>query len=215
MLIRCSSLVKIMTEPKTKAEGLLSVGAKTYLNGLAREEVYGFREELDVRVIEKGRIVEDESIALYNSVFFESFAKNTERRNNQWITGECDIVKFNASGEALRGVDIKSAWSLATFPVLPEDCGGKDYEWQARGYMMLWECPEWDIAYCMVNTPDELIKWEQRDLHEVDHIDPHLRVTTRRYTRDLEKEELIKAKAEAAQEYYKTIVQKIKDIHGA
>lgn len=209
MLIRCSSLSKIMTEPKTKAEGPLSVGAKTHLNSLAREEVYGFREELDIRVLEKGRMVEDDSIALYNSVFFENYAKNTERRNNQWITGECDIVK-----PGVRGVDIKSAWSLATFPVLPDDCGGKDYEWQARGYMMLWDVPEWDIAYCMVSTPDDLIKWEQRSLHEVDHIDPQLRVTTRRYMRDLEKEELIKAKAEAAQAYYIECVQKIKDIHG-
>lgn len=210
MLIHCSSLSKIMTEPKTKAEGLLSVGAKTYLKELAREEIYGFRTELDVRVIEKGRMVEDQAIALYNSVFFESFTKNTERRSNQWITGECDIVKHD-----VRGIDIKSAWSLATFPVLPEDCGGKEYEWQARGYMMLWDVPEWDIAYCMVSTPDELIKWEQRELHEVDHIDPHLRVTTRRYFRDAELEEKIKIKAEAAQEYYKQIIQQIKDIHGA
>lgn len=72
MLIRCSSLAKIMTEPKTKAEGILSKGAKTYLTGLAKEVVYGYREEISSKAMEKGTRCEQDSIDLYNSVLLKA-----------------------------------------------------------------------------------------------------------------------------------------------
>lgn len=209
MLFRCSALSEIMTEPKTKSEGSLSVGAKTYLKKVAREQVYGFREEISSKYMDKGIQVEGESIALYNRVHFTDLQKNTERRNNEWITGEPDLIAPD------RGIDIKSAWSLATFPVLPEDCHSKGYEWQARGYMMLWELPKWEIAYCMVSTPDELLRYEQPELHIVDHIPEHLRVTSVIYERDLALEDKIKEKAAVAQDYLLNVIEMIKQTHGA
>jgi hypothetical protein len=106
---RASSLAEIMTDPKEKGE-ILSKGAKTYLEAMAKEYVYGFNQVITGKYMDKGQIVEEESIALYNSVFFTNYKKNTERRNNDWITGECDI--FTGS----KIIDIKSSWSLATFP---------------------------------------------------------------------------------------------------
>lgn len=207
MLIRCSSLAKIMTEPKTKAEGLLSKGAKTYLTGLAKEVVYGYREEISSKAMEKGTRCEQESIDLYNQVFFSSLTKNTERQSNDCITGEPDLIGKDF------GVDIKTAWSLCTFPALPEDM--PDYEWQARGYMCLFDLPRWDIAYCMIDTPDDLIGYEQYGIHKVSEIDQHLRVTVVSYHRDADKEARMLEKARAAQIYITETIQKIKDIHGA
>lgn len=207
MLIRCSSLSKIMTEPKTKAEGLLSKGAKTYLTGLAKEVVYGYREEISSKAMEKGTRCEQESIDLYNQVFFSSLTKNQERRSNDCITGEPDLIGKDF------GVDIKTAWSLCTFPALPEDM--PDYEWQARGYMCLFDLPRWDIAYCMIDTPDDLIGYEQYGIHKVSEIDPHLRVTVVSYHRDADKEAKMLEKARAAQLYITETIQRIKDIHGA
>lgn len=207
MLIRCSSLAKIMSEPKTKAEGLLSKGAKTYLTGLAKEVVYGYREEISSKAMEKGTRCEQESIDLYNQVFFSSLTKNQERRSNDCITGEPDLIGKDF------GVDIKTAWSLCTFPALPEDM--PDYEWQARGYMCLFDLPRWDIAYCMIDTPDDLIGYEQLAIHKVSEIDPHLRVTVVSYHRDADKEAKMLEKARAAQLYITETIQRIKDIHGA
>jgi len=207
MLIRCSSLAKIMTEPKTKAEGLLSKGAKTYLTGLAKEVVYGYREEISSKAMEKGTRCEQDSIDLYNSVLFESLTKNTERRSNDCITGEPDLIGKDF------GVDIKTAWSLCTFPALPDDM--PDYEWQARGYMCLFDLPRWDIAYCMIDTPDDLIGYEQYGIHKVSEIDPHLRVTVVSFHRDADKEARMLEKARAAQLYITETIQRIKDIHGA
>ena len=207
MLIRCSSLAKIMTEPKTKAEGVLSKGAKTYLTGLAKEVVYGYREEISSKAMEKGTRCEQDSIDLYNQVFFSSLTKNAERRSNDCITGEPDLIGKDF------GVDIKTAWSLCTFPALPDDM--PDYEWQARGYMCLFDLPRWDIAYCMIDTPDDLIGYEQYGIHKVSEIDPHLRVTVVSYLRDPEKESRMLDKARAAQLYIAETIERIKTIHGA
>ncbi len=230
---RCSSLALIMTDAKSIDESLLtdeiaaiarktkktdeekqliqglldqslSAGAKTHLEATAKEYIYGFNEVVTGKYMEKGIIVEEQAIELYNSVFFTSHVKNTERRSNQWITGEPDIVV-----PGVKGIDVKSSWSLATFPATAMSGADKTYEWQMRGYMMLFEAPLWEVAYCLVNTPDELIKYEQIDLHYVDHIDEALRVTRVLYHRDLLLEEKIKIKATQAQKFLDKIAIQI------
>ena len=157
--------------------------------------------------MEKGILVEDHSIALYNEVFFTDYAKNTERRTNDWITGECDIATPS------RIIDIKSPWSLATFPATSARGEDKTYEWQGRAYMWLWDVDQFEIAYCLVNTPAELIGHEQEDLHYVDHINPELRVTRVHYTRDKELEEKIKQRVEDANLYLDAMVKQIAAEH--
>lgn len=206
--IRASALGDLMTEPKEKTE-ILSKGAKTVLDNMAKEFVYGFNEVVSGKYMEKGIIVEDQAIELYNSVFFTNYKKNTERKTNDWLTGECDI--FTGS----KIIDIKSSWSLPTFPATQEEGQNKGYEWQLRAYMMLWNVDEAEIAYCMVNTPDELIKFEQEELHFVDHIPEHLRVTIVPYKRDKELENKIKVKVEAARAYLANKVNQINQQHGA
>jgi hypothetical protein len=204
--IRASSLAEIMTEPKEKSE-VLSKGAKTYLEKIAKEYVYGYSQVISGKEMDKGILVEDHSIELYNSVFFTNYAKNTERRNNDWITGECDIY----TGKKV--IDIKSPWSLATFPATVSAataaCKERGYDWQGRAYMMLWDVDEFEVAFCMVNTPDELIRFEQEELHYVDHIDGALRVTVAKYERDKALEDKIKFKVEAAKEYLQQLVNQI------
>lgn len=206
--IRCSSLSKIMTEPKSKDE-VLSVGAKTYVEDLASEFVYGYVKTFNSKECDKGLIVEDPSIALLNEVLFTSYVKNTERKTNDWLTGECDID----TGEKI--IDIKSPWSLATFPATVRAGRDKDYEWQLRGYMMLWNRDLAEIAYCMVTTPDELIRFEPTDIHYVDHIDPTLRVTRVPYVRDLVLEDKIKVKVDACRKYFAEVVDLIAEEHAA
>lgn len=207
--IRCSSLSKIMTEPKSKTEKL-SVGAKTYIEDLAKEFVYGYEKVVTSKEMEKGQLVEAHSIQLINEVFFTNYEKNTERRQNDWITGECDIY---VPGRKV--IDVKSPWSLATFPATVFAGQDKDYEWQLRGYCMLWDVPLGEINYAMVNTPDELIRFEDPGMHYVDHIDPSLRVTRVPYERDRSLEDKIKEKVEAAREYFNEIVETIAAEHAA
>lgn len=203
---RASSLADIMTDPKGKDE-ILSVGAKTAIRHMAKEMVYGFTRTFSSKYTDKGIQVEGESIALYNAVHFTDYVKNTERKTNDWLTGECDID----TGSKI--IDVKSSWSLDTFPALSSDAVDKGYEWQIRAYMMLWDRPEGEVAHCLVNTPDELIGWEPPEYHFVSEIPEVLRVTSVRYTRDPELEEKIKTKVDAANEYFNQLIQQIAEEH--
>ena len=211
MKFRCSSLGKLMTEPRSKSEGPLSVGAKTYIRELAAQEIFGVDFVVSSKAMEKGIEAEGDSIDLLNSVRGLSLVKNTERRSNDFITGECDL--FDAS--ARRGHDIKTSWSIATFPITIADCEDKLYEFQMRGYMALWDAEEWEVDYCLVDTPERLIAFEPMDLHVVSHLPEWMRVTTWTIKRDLEKEAAIFEKVKAANEYMKLVLQEFDQTHAA
>jgi len=205
LIIRASALGSIMTDGKGKDE--LSAGAKTYVGKLAKEFIYGYDERISNKYMDKGIRCEDDSINLYNAVKLSSYIKNTERRVNDWITGEADIVATH------KIIDIKTSWSLATFPALAEQGEDKGYEWQLRAYMMLWDKPFAEIAYCLISTPEDLIGWDAPSLHQVDHIERELRLTVVPYERDLVLEEKIKTKVEAARVYFEQVIREVSNQH--
>lgn len=209
VLFRCSSLGKIMTEPRTKAEGILSVGAKTYIRELAQQEIFGIDFEFSSKETQKGIEVEQDSIDLLNRVRGLSLVKNSERRSNGLITGECDL--YDSANR--KGYDLKSSWSAKTFPGWIVDCEDKLYEWQCRGYMALWDADEWSVVYALVDTPDRLIGYEPMQMHIVNHIPEHMRLTEWAIKRDPSKEALIREKVEAAQAYYREVIAEFNEIH--
>ena len=196
MKIRSSALGKIMTNPRSKKE-TLSAGCKTYIKELVKEDLFNYKSTIDSKYLTKGIDLEDTSIDLYNEVHGTLYLKNTERLSNEFITGECDI---NAEDKI---IDIKTSWSLETFPPSPEDVSNKDYEWQLRAYMWLYDKPKAELAYCMVSTPDYLLKsYDNWEIHKVDKFDPFLRVTTISFERDTDKEELIAQRVKDCREFY-------------
>lgn len=209
MKFRCSSIGKLMTEPKSKSEGPLSVGAKTYIRELAAQEIFGVDFVVSSKAMEKGIECESDSILLLNSVRGLSLEKNTERRSNDFITGECDLF----DSVLKRGHDIKTSWSIATFPITAKDCEDKLYEWQMRGYMALWDADEWEVNYCLVDTPDRLIGFEQMELHFVSNVPEHMRVTTWTVKREIEKEEAIFDKVKHANDYFRQVIEEFDLIH--
>jgi hypothetical protein len=197
-----------MTEPKAKNGGL-SEGAKTYLRELAAEEIFGVRFSISSKYLTKGNEVENDSIALLNSVRGTSLVKNAERRHNDYITGECDL--YDAQNK--RGHDLKSSWSIQTFPLLAQDAVDKGYEWQMRGYMMLWDAEEWSVDYALVDTPERLIGYEPLELHLVSHIPERLRLTSWALKRDMELEAKIVEKVKLAREYLAEVYAEFERTH--
>lgn len=154
-LFRCSSLGgKLMTYPD-KDE--LSKTPRSYLDQIFKEHLYGVTNQIQSRYIEKGIMVEQESIELYSRVTGKKFEKNDERFDNHFITGEPDII-----GDEL--IDIKSSWSHSTFPFTESDVPNKDYYWQMQGYMALTNKDTSKLVYCLVDTPDELIHHELKSI---------------------------------------------------
>jgi len=87
----------------------LSAGAKTYIKKLAKEFVYGFTEQISNKYLDKGIKVENDSIELYNRVFKTKYEKNTERKTNQWLTGECDVFTGTKIIEGEQGTEVMNA----------------------------------------------------------------------------------------------------------
>lgn len=212
-MIRCSSISKIMTKPRTKGAEW-SETAKAAMMEIARERLFNVRKSLDnVQCIQKGRMCEDLGVQLYNDVFLYDLKKveASERRNNGIITGEPDLLALSSK----KGVDIKVAWSLLTFPLTEEMAGKKEYEWQARGYMALFDVPAWEVAYCAIDTPEELLKpWDDPEPHIIDPAIPmHHRITVARYERDMEIEADMLAKCQKANEWIDQAVKGFTETH--
>lgn len=183
----------------------LSKGAKTELTKIAKQVLYGFQVKATSKEMDKGVLCEQDSIDLYNRVHFTRHVKNQERVQNDILSGECDIWVPKE-----RTIDTKTCWSLDTFPVLSVDCHDAMYEWQGRSYMLLYDVPEHEVAFCMVSTPDELIpRWEQVELHKVDHIDPALRITKITYKRDAKLEAKLIRKCKEAQKFLAEVTDMI------
>lgn len=202
MIFRCSSLAKLMTNPRNKSESL-SETAKSYIKQLAKENFYGYTSKVETKQMRKGTEYEMESIALVNSVWFGSnFVKNQLRETQGYLSGHPDIITDDSI------IDIKTSWSLETFPALPEDADS--YEWQVRGYMHLFNKPRAFVIFCMIDTDDELLTdWDNRDIHKVSHIDPTKRITVIQYDRDGVLEELMLSRLRDASEFYSQYMQQL------
>lgn len=208
-LIRCSSLGKIMTESRTKGE--LSETAKSHVLELLAQDLFDAPFEFSSKETEKGTEVEPESIGLLNRVRGLTLVKNTERRTVGGLTGEPDLIGHD------RGHDVKSPWSVKTFPFIAElarkSSAFKTYEWQMRGYMALWDIDRWEVNYCLVDTPARLVGFEPLAVHCVSHIPEHQRLTTIVIERDKAMESAIFSRIKEVQSYYDWALNEFSTTH--
>ena len=108
----------------------------------------------------KGKMVEEESIMMLSRADGTRYTKNEIRFNNEYLTGEPDII----ANDGQKIIDIKSSYDFATllsnygFPL------NSAYYAQVQGYMALTGATEAEIAYCLVSMPQEIINGEKRRL---------------------------------------------------
>ena len=149
----CSQLGKIYS-----AKGELTVANKTFLRELFTETIEGKRKEITSRYFEKGHFMEEDGVSMVNETLYpkELLIKNKERKENEFITGVCDLPYKN-----IVVYDVKNAWDVFTF--------GKasltdDYEQQGRGYMWLWKVKKFRLYYCLNNMPEHMLVDEERKM---------------------------------------------------
>lgn len=209
---------------KKEAKPELSQGAKTYCEKWLKEQMFNRREQIDTNVINKGIIGEDDSIKfLVDNGFLFIAEKNIIRKFNSYMTGECDVEQPNSIW------DIKTSWSLFTFPMFKKESDSSLYKWQGQGYLELWDKEEFVLAYVLGNTPEEIIQkeleWKGRDIeflneseynefeknirknHNFDDIDFKNRVVLFRFKRDRQKAIKIKEKVAMCQEYIDKLIE--------
>ena len=156
--IRASSVGYLMTEPVTKADkeaGLLSKTAQKHLLDVYIAEKYGRKKDIQTKQMKKGIEVEQESIDLLSMYLKMPFNKNEQRFTNDFISGSPDIIDND------RIIDIKSSYDLWTFIGNIPDKLDNLYYWQMQSYMWLTGTKSAVIAYCLVNTPENIIEQEK------------------------------------------------------
>ena len=219
--IRCSAIGKIMTNARSKSE-VLSKTCKSYLQELAIEEMYGIKKEFSSRYTDKGIEVERTSIDLVqDNCDFGFMYKNEEHFENDFLTGTPDVNTDNIL------LDVKSSYDATTFPWFEEEIPNKDYYYQLQGYMALCNKRKSVLAYCLVNTPFQIVEDEVRRAHwkehlideseelradvearhNFDHIPPEKRIKTFevRYDKDVVK--AIYERIKECRKYYETLIQ--------
>jgi hypothetical protein len=196
-------LGKLMTNSRSKSE-ILSETAKSEIRKIAKQDFFGYETNIKTKPMIKGTDWEQDGIDLLNNVRFTNYTKNTVRVENEYMSGCCDIITDDLI------IDIKSSWSLDTFPATPSEGENSDYEWQGRAYMWLYDRPAFELVYTMYDTHDDLLTdWDNRTIHKVNHIPSHQRVTVLSYERDMDKEEEIRDRLIYCNEYYSKYVNEL------
>ena len=205
MKFRGSQLGKLMTNDRSGK--VMGQTAKNYIIEKAKEDFYEYRTELTNKYVMKGIHQEQDSIDLLNAVRFENYKKYEHRAENEWLTGSCDIITEDII------IDIKSSWSLETFPATSYELKDlSEYEWQGRAYMWLYDRPRFELCYVMVSTADDILSdYDSYAIHKVDHIDPAKRITSIRFERDKELEIQMAERLIAATEFYNEVLTQLQE----
>lgn len=208
-LFRCSSLHKLMGEPKTKGV-ILSDTAKTEIRSIVKEDLTTFKSFKGNQYTAKGNALENIAIDLSGKVRFRQLQKYSGRVSNDLITGECDVLDLNNS----LIIDTKCTWDIGSHPFFQDEAQEKSkkagYDWQMQGYMWLYDCQAAEVDFWLFPCPVELTNdWDDREqlIDLVEQIDLRERLTTVRYERDESMIQKIKDKIPHAQEYYSKLYQ--------
>jgi hypothetical protein len=161
ILIHCSSLSKLMTEPQKKIDkeaGNLSATAKGHLIEVYAEQLFDFKKELDNKYIRKGNEMEGEAIEQLGMTLKLPLEKNQQTFSNEYFIGTPDI-DFKPIC-----LDTKCSYDWLSF--LKNIDGDLDdtYEAQMQGYLDLLGYTKGYIAYLLLDTPIDQIQFEHSKL---------------------------------------------------
>ncbi|QDP50409.1 MAG: hypothetical protein Unbinned5350contig1001_24 [Prokaryotic dsDNA virus sp.] len=173
---RASSIGGLKSDPRLKSDkeaGKLAKGVETMVEDIWLKKNYGYDAFMEVNATQKGKMCEEDAIGLVQLLdkgAKEYRFKNEIRMYNEFSNGECDIA-LNDSIE-----DIKVAYDVRSF----FQKGKKEFYthkgekiWgfnklqfgQAQDYMRLWNKPKFTLLYCAIDTPEELIRDEEKRVY--------------------------------------------------
>lgn len=135
----------------------LPEGAKTYCEEYLGLVVDGRQKQVKSKYIEKGLTVEEDAFTLMCvELGLGMLYKNTERKDNGWLIGECDLD--HAEKDTV--YDNKSSWEYGNFPMWKSENQNKQYEDQLQGYMELWNRSNAILCYTLIDCPENLLQYE-------------------------------------------------------
>jgi hypothetical protein len=193
---RASASGKLMVNPRSKSE-TLSETTKSYVQEWAKEHIYGVKNEIKSKYLDKGLMLEDTAIDKAIEWLDLPFTiKNEKFFENEYFTGTPDLI--------VEGVvyDIKCSWSCFSFPLFENEIPTKDYFYQLQTYMHLTGCKKAVLTYVLLNTPEELTYETQ---HNYDNVSRGFKIKTFEIDYDTEVIEELKNRIINVRDYIKTL----------
>lgn len=195
----------------------LSETAKSYCKEWVKEQLYSRRPQISSKFMDKGNIMEDESIDLIAEKFeLGLLVKNEEFYENEYAHGTPDVVLNSHI------IDVKNSWSCFTFPLFDEEVPNDDYYWQGQGYLWLVDRPRYELIYTLMDTPEHLIekefKWNNpleksaevfKKEYLYSHLSPELRIKVFKFERNEADIERIKMHVDLCRKYINELLNKL------
>jgi len=167
VLIHASSISKLFVEAKDKASkdaGELSATAKTHLIETYIKVKYNRRKEVETKQMLKGKKAELDSLMLLSKTLGYFLDKNEEHIENGVIIGTPDTFIGESLQKAEVVLDVKTSFDIFTFLNNLDGKLNPDYEKQLQAYMWLTGAEQGYVAFCLVDTPQDMIEEEKRRL---------------------------------------------------
>lgn len=161
---RASSVGNLMVKPTSEH---ISKGAETYVKEVWLHNNFNYRQNITSKYMEKGLLMENDSIELLSRVDDKFYIKNEVSLENKVLTGTCDINDSNI-------IDIKTSWDIKTFMDAKLT---SVYEWQLRAYMELYDKDSSELVYCLLDaTPEMVTSEQQKAFYKYNNLDEDFQV---------------------------------------
>lgn len=161
-LFHPSSLGDIMTNDRSGKQ--MGETSKKKILECWIEETYKRKKDISNKYMEKGTLMEEDSITLYSLVTKKFNKKNIEQIRNDFFVGTPDLYDGEDIYHATEIKDIKTSWDIFTFYENLHKPVNKNYIWQLQAYMDLTGAKEAGLVYCLVDTPLHLIEDAKRKM---------------------------------------------------
>lgn len=136
--------------------------SKTTISALIRQygwKVYGKKVAANggdaLSFLKKGTDMESEAVELLSKIDKQSYKLETETIENEYLVGRADIICTD------KVIDTKISWNVNSFLKSRTATVSSKYWYQMQGYMELYDLPEAEVVFLLLNTPPELIEREK------------------------------------------------------
>jgi len=161
---RASSWGNLLSEPQSKADkeaGKLSKTCQMELLKIYRRVVYDWDEDdITTPAMEKGTLVQPESIAMYSMLEGKLFTENKDNLQNEWFTGTPDLYFGDDIYHAEQVDDMKNSFLLSNFIDKTIETVTPAQKCQLNVYFSLTGSSKGNIVHALVSLPSEMFKKE-------------------------------------------------------
>ena len=161
---RASSWGNLLAEPQSKADkeaGKLGLSCQKELLKIYRLLKYDwYEDDITTPAMEKGTIVQPESILMYSKVTGQIFTENTEHLENEWFKGTPDVFLGKSIREATQVDDMKNSFILSNFTDKTVEKVTPEQKCQLNVYYSLTGASGGNIVHALTSLPEQMFQKE-------------------------------------------------------